>query len=166
MKITLGGNIKPYKALTTKAIPQHWIPEAERVLNNFLEKGVIERVPLEEPSDWVSPAFFVPKDDSPTPRLRLVTDFSRLNKFVVRPVHPFPSAADIMRGIPADSTVFCKLDAVWGYHQMPLEEQSRKLTTFLLPSGRYRYKRGPMGCLLYTSPSPRDKRQSRMPSSA
>ena len=24
----------------------------------------------------------------------------------------------------------------------------------------------PMGCLLYTSPSPRDKRQSRMPSSA
>ena len=25
---------------------------------------------------------------------------------------------------------------------------------------------GPKGCLLYTSPSPRDKRQSRMPSSA
>ena len=25
---------------------------------------------------------------------------------------------------------------------------------------------GPLGCLLYTSPSPRDKRQSRMPSSA
>ena len=25
---------------------------------------------------------------------------------------------------------------------------------------------GPNGCLLYTSPSPRDKRQSRMPSSA
>ena len=25
---------------------------------------------------------------------------------------------------------------------------------------------GPSGCLLYTSPSPRDKRQSRMPSSA
>ena len=25
---------------------------------------------------------------------------------------------------------------------------------------------GDMGCLLYTSPSPRDKRQSRMPSSA
>ena len=27
-------------------------------------------------------------------------------------------------------------------------------------------KRVPKGCLLYTSPSPRDKRQSRMPSSA
>ena len=26
--------------------------------------------------------------------------------------------------------------------------------------------RSPLGCLLYTSPSPRDKRQSRMPSSA
>ena len=28
------------------------------------------------------------------------------------------------------------------------------------------YIKGALGCLLYTSPSPRDKRQSRMPSSA
>ena len=33
-----------------------------------------------------------------------------------------------------------------------------------LPEGRQRY--GMFTCLLYTSPSPRDKRQSRMPSSA
>ena len=28
---------------------------------------------------------------------------------------------------------------------MRLDEESKKLTTFLLPSGRYRYVRGPMG---------------------
>ena len=33
---------------------------------------------------------------------------------------------------------------------------------WLFPAGCY----GPHPCLLYTSPSPRDKRQSRMPSSA
>ena len=31
---------------------------------------------------------------------------------------------------------------------------------------RYSVSKGILGCLLYTSPSPRDKRQSRMPSSA
>ena len=32
-----------------------------------------------------------------------------------------------------------------GYHQIPLEEESSKLTTFLLPSGCFRYLRAPMG---------------------
>ena len=38
----------------------------------------------------------------------------------------------------------------------------------LVDENRFRYDLGSMGrdCLLYTSPSPRDKRQSRMPSSA
>ena len=36
-----------------------------------------------------------------------------------------------------------------------------------LPGGKKDFvKMGSYGCLLYTSPSPRDKRQSRMPSSA
>ena len=30
----------------------------------------------------------------------------------------------------------------------------------------YDYKKYPLGCLLYTSPSPRDRTRSRMPSSA
>ena len=32
-----------------------------------------------------------------------------------------------------------------GYFQIPLEEEASKLTTFILPSGRYRYLRAPMG---------------------
>ena len=35
-----------------------------------------------------------------------------------------------------------------------------------LESAKIRIKDKEWGCLLYTSPSPRDKRQSRMPSSA
>ena len=77
--------------------------------------------------------------------MRLVTDFTCLNRCVKRPVHPFPSAADIAKGIPSTAKYFCKLDALKGYHQVPLDEESRKLTTFLLPDGKYRYKRGPMG---------------------
>ena len=37
------------------------------------------------------------------------------------------------------------MDAIQGYHQVALDTQSSYLMTFLLPSGRYRYLRAPMG---------------------
>ena len=38
-----------------------------------------------------------------------------------------------------------KLDAIHGYFQLALENESSLLTMFLLPTGRYRYLRAPMG---------------------
>ena len=73
--------------------------------------------------------------------VRLVTDYTKLNSFVARPVHPFPSVIDILQAIPAPAKIFAKFDAVNGYFQIPLDEASSSLTTFLLPSGRYRYLR-------------------------
>ena len=103
--------------------------------------GII--IPCDEPTEWCSPAFFVPKGDGK--RVCLVTDYTMLNCFVVRPVHPFPSVADIIQSIPASAACFAKLDATHGYFQIPLDEEASKLTTFILPSGRYRYLRAPMG---------------------
>ena len=74
-----------------------------------------------------------------------MTDFTCLNKYVWRPVHPFPSVMDILKAIPASATCYAKCDATHGYFQVALDEESSKLTTFLLPSGRYRYLRAPMG---------------------
>ena len=133
--------IKPRKVTTTKKIPVHWQAEAQKLVDSLLADGIIEEV-HDNTSDWVSPAFFVPKSNG---KLRLVTDFSYLNKFIKRPVHPFPSANDIMQNIPSNTKVFAKLDALQGYHQVPLDPESRHFTTFLLPMGKYRYKRGPMG---------------------
>ena len=59
--------------------------------------------------------------------------------------NPFPSATEIMQSIPEDAKYFAKLDAVHGYFQLALDEESSYLTTFLIPSGRYRYLRAPMG---------------------
>ena len=87
--------------------------------------------------------FFVPKSDGKS--VRLVTDYTKLNSFVRRPVHPFPSVNDIVQAIPSSATIFAKFDAVNGYFQIALDEESSRLTTFLLPSGRYRYKRIPQG---------------------
>ena len=42
-----------------------------------------------------------------------------------------------------------------------VDDSNSCFASILTPQGKYLYD-----CLLYTSPSPRDKRQSRMPSSA
>ena len=122
----------------------------------------------------VLPGFFVVKGDRKS--VRCVTDYTKLNSYVDRPVHLFPSVIDILQSIPSTAQIFAKFDAVNGYFQISLDQQSSNLNTFILPSGRYRYLRIPQGlnassnewclrsdaiveglpCLLYTSPSPRD----------
>ena len=60
-------------------------------------------------------------------------------------MHPFPSVNNIVQAIPSSASIFAKFDAVNGYFQIALDEESSKLTTFILPSGRYIYKRIPQG---------------------
>ena len=86
---------------------------------------------------------FVVKADGKS--VRLVTDCTKLNSFVERPDHPFPSVSEILKSIPSSARIFTKFGAVNGYFQIGLDEDSSKLTTFILPSGRYRYKRIPQG---------------------
>jgi hypothetical protein len=107
-----------------------------------LDSGVIVPVPPTENIGWVSPGFFVAK---PNEKVRLVTDLRAINQFVIRPFHPFPSPRDVVRNIKTDSKWFCKLDALQGYYQIPLDEKSSYLTTFLLPSGTYWFLRALMG---------------------
>ena len=103
--------------------------------------SVIVRVDGTEP--WCAPAFFVPKGDGIS--VRMVTDFTRINRCVIRPVHPFPLVQDIVKCIPAGWAFFAKMDAIHGYFQLVLDEELSRLTMLLLPSGRYRYLHLPMG---------------------
>ena len=132
---------KPYRTTVARTIPKRYEAPAKTAIKELIKRGVI--IPVTEPTEWCSPAFFVSKPDGK--RVRLVTDFTRLNQFVERAVHPFPSSEEIVRAIPHTAKFFAKLDAVHGYFQLALDEESSYKTTFLLPSGRYRYLRAPMG---------------------
>ena len=155
MHIHLHDNPQPARTLVARQYPIHMTKAAKEVVKE-LKKTILEEV--HEPTDWISPGFFVLKGDPieksakkegiatiTVKDLRLVVDYTKLNKFVKRPVHTFPSAKEIMDRIPAGSRYFCKLDCTQGYHQIPLDEKSSKLTTFILPEGRFRFKRTPMG---------------------
>ena len=80
----------------------------KRQVQELIEKGVI--VPANETTDWCSPAFFVPKGDKV--RVRLVTDYTELNKHVKRPIHPFSRTKEILQAVPKSAKVFAKLDAI------------------------------------------------------
>ena len=138
--IYLTENAVPYRISAPRQVPLRFQNEADATILKLLKAGVIIRVDGPEP--WCAPAFFVPKGDGIS--VRMVTDFTHINRFVIRPVYPFPSVQDIVQCIPAGTAFFAKMDAIQGYFQLEDEESSR-LTTFLLPSGRYCYLRVPMG---------------------
>ena len=142
-KQAIANGIFPKKIYTATQVPLHMKDAAERALDIAIKNKLIEKVPVNEPSEWCSRGFFVPKPDG---EARLVVDLSPLNEIIERPIHPFVAGTDLIKNLDSKSRVFCKLDAVLGYYQIPLDDDSKKLTTFLLASGRYRYLRAPMGC--------------------
>ena len=141
MHIYLQLNAMPNTISIASLVPLRIQRAETQVISDLLKKQVITKV--NKPTPWCSPGFFVPKPNGTS--VRLVTDYTKLKKFVKRPIHPFPSATEIMQSIPEDVKCFAKLNAVHGYFQLALDEVSSYLTTFLIPSSRYRYLRAPMG---------------------
>ena len=134
-KEALEKGIQPKKVFTASQTPLHLQPAADKVLADAIKNKLIEEVPVNEPSEWCSRGFFVAK---PNDWARLVVDTSYLNYISERPVHPLVAGTELIKNLDPISRVFCKLDAVLGYYQIPLDEESKKLFTFLLASGRYR----------------------------
>ena len=132
--------IKPTRTYTARKVPVHYEEQGKQMIAKMLEDGIIEKA--DYPTDWVSPSFFVPK---PMGKIRFVTDFSALNRALLRPGHPFPSPRDLIRNIPPDSKYFLKVDVKSAYHQIVLAEECRDLFAFLVPWGKMRYCRLPMG---------------------
>ena len=55
-----------------------------------------------------------------------------------------PTLDDMLHKL-SGAKVFSKLDATSGFWQLPLDEDTAKLTSFITPFGRYFYKRLPFG---------------------
>ena len=104
MHIYLQPNAVPNSISIARFVPLRMQRAANQVISDLLKKQVITKV--NKPTPWCAPGFFVPKPNGTS--VRLVTDYTKLNKFVKRPIHPFPSATEIMQSIPEDAIFFCK----------------------------------------------------------
>jgi hypothetical protein len=120
--------------------PIHQQAAATKLEQEIEAAGIIQK--FDKTTAWTSPGFFVPK---PNGGVRLVTDYAGLNSQILRPTHLFPAAHDIVQAIPPSAKFFATTDCVHGNFQLALTEEIRDLTTFMLPSGRWKYLGGPMG---------------------
>ena len=103
------------------------------------KQGIIEKI--DKPTDWCAPIVPVLK---PNGKVRITTDFKRLNNAVKRERYMLPCVEEVLHKLHG-SKVFSKLDARSGFFQVPLDDESARLTTFITPMGRFFYKRLPQG---------------------
>ena len=88
-----------------------------------------------------------PGSEAEEQRGRITVDYKKLNQSVKRQVFPIPTLEQLTSKL-SGATLFTKLDASSGFYQIPLDEASSKMTTFITPFGRKRLLRLPMGISL------------------
>jgi hypothetical protein len=81
--------------------------------------------------------------------VHIITYFRRLNAQIKKKPFPLPKISDLMRKL-SGFRYATAIDLIMGYYHIPLDLESQKLCTTLLPWGKYQYKRLPMG--VKTSP--------------
>ena len=97
----------------------------------------IDHIEPVEASEWVHPLVIAWKKDG---TIRPCVDLRELNKQIVIERYVMPNTEELFSELHG-ATVFSKLDLKSAYHQVELTEDCRHLTTFITPTGLFRYKR-------------------------
>ncbi|PFX25529.1 Transposon Tf2-9 polyprotein [Stylophora pistillata] len=138
--IRLKDGVTLFCLTTPRQVPLPLVKKVRLELQRMLQLDVIE--PLDEPTDWCSPIVVVPKANGD---VRLSVDLTKLNQAVRREVYQMPTVKETLSSL-TDGSVFSKLDANSGFHQIVLNSESARLTTVITaPFGRFMFKRLPFG---------------------
>ena len=137
-------HIKMRKVISPKVHPPRKIPASlqEKIKEELdnIEKTVVIRK-IGEPAEWVNSMVLVEK---PSGGLRICLDPRDLNKSIKREYYQLPTFEEITSRL-SGAKLFTKLDAKKGYWQIPLDEESIRLTALNTPFGRYQFTRLPYG---------------------
>ena len=140
-KINLVEGAQPHAVHAPRRIPFALREPLKKELDKLERDGMI--VPVTAPTEYCAPIVVAPKKDG---GIRMCIDFTKLNKSVRRELYQSNTPAECVASIVSSAAKwFSVFDAAKGYHQCPLEEQSRPLTTFITPFGRYMWTRAPFG---------------------
>ena len=138
-EIKLREGVTPFNLTTPRRIPIPLLPKVQAELKRMENMEVMEKV--DQPTEWCSPVVVVPKKNG---KVRICGDFIQLNKAVLRENHPMPTTEQTLAKL-AGAKIVSKLDANSGFWQRKLSLNSKLLTTFITPWGRYCYRRLPFG---------------------
>ncbi|KAG1040488.1 hypothetical protein G6F43_012278 [Rhizopus delemar] len=115
----------------------------QKELDKYCKLGVIS--PSNSP--WAAPVILVKKKNGD---YRMVIDYRKLNAKTKKDAYPLPRIDDLLDTL-GKAKVFSALDMRSGFHQVPLDEDSKELTAFTTKYGTYHYNTLPMG--LVNSPA-------------
>ena len=76
--------------------------------------------------------------------MRFILDFCKLNKQIKRKPFPIPKIQDMLLKLEGFKYAM-SLDLNMGYYHIKLSPNSKRLCTIVLPWGKYKYQRLPMG---------------------
>ena len=140
--ISLTENAHPFCVTTPRTIPFAYRDKLKKEIDLLIDQEII--APVTEPTDWCAPIVVAPKKD--TDRIHMCVDLFHLNRFVRQERYPSVTPAEAVANIKqSQAKYFTVFDALKGYHQCPLDEESQKLNTFITPFGRFKYLRAPYG---------------------
>jgi transposase InsO family protein len=135
--LTLREDAKPVH-VKAFPIPQSLLKTTKKEIGRLTSIDVLEKA---YDSEWAAPTFVKPKK---TGDVRILTDFRGLNACLIRTPFPLPKVSDLLQRLTGFRYASA-IDLSMGYYHIPLDEYSQKLCTTILPWGKYRYKRLPMG---------------------
>ena len=138
VKIMLKSTAEPCRIHVARRVPIPMLSKVKQELDRMEQLGVIEEVrsPLPNGTCWCAPMVPVAKKNGD---IRICVDLKRLNEAVIREKYVLPTLEDIISKL-SGATVFSSLDAASGFWQIPLDNNSRKLTTFITPFKRYCFR--------------------------
>ena len=137
--IGIKDNAVPKCLYTARKVAYPLLSGVKEQLTHMKNSEVISLV--KQPTEWCSGMVCVPKKNG---KLRICVDLTELNKAVRREIHPLATVEQNLAQLK-EGKIFSKLDADSGFWQLPLDEPSRLLTTFITPYWRYCFNRLPFG---------------------
>ena len=138
-KISLAEGATPVIQAAHK-IPVAMTMKVQDDLTKMETDGIISSI--NKPTDWVSNLVAVKKKGKD--ELRICLNPHNLNAAIKRPYQPLRTVDEILSDL-TNAKIFSTLDAKNGFRQIPLEEESSRLTTFATPFGCYKFNRMPYG---------------------
>ena len=122
--------VRPY------SVPLRLRDEVKSELRDMEAGGIIEK----SNSPYCSPMVVVKKENG----VRVCGDYRRVNAVTRMDAEPMADPQAIFATL-ANSKVFSRLDLTKGFFQVPLTEESKKVTAFSTPVGLYQYTTLPFG---------------------
>ncbi|PAA50313.1 hypothetical protein BOX15_Mlig015377g3 [Macrostomum lignano] len=140
-RIKLSADAKPFAISTPRRIAEPLKLQLKKELEDLERDGIIAKVT--EPTEWCAPITVQPKKGQS--KIRMCVDLRCLNKYVIRERYVSQTPFEVVSSVHKGARFFTTVDATKGYHQVPLDDASQILTTFITPFGRYKFLRAPFG---------------------